>query len=128
MAQTKHVNKSVNRRWRKEVYRLCRKKPQELNKFLTDLFTVSAAHEQLLKADAQKQKLREGMADVWAAARLGFSGAKALTLGPGQRSQRFLLCAAFKHGQAVRNAYRDRFASPVGHEPNGAESAVKKAP
>jgi hypothetical protein len=128
MGRVNHVNNSVHRLWRKSVWKLCTRTPQDLNTLLTDLLTATSQAEEKLKSQAERKKLKDNMTDVWNASRLGFEGVVRLTITPQQRPLKMLLGRAFEHGQQIRDRYKAKYASAVGHEPRAAESAVKKTP
>ena len=112
MSPAKKANKAVHRQWRKAAYRLLTADPQDMSSLLTGLLTASSAAQQELKAATQQKQIADEMADIWAAARLGFSGAKALTLAEAKKPQKLILWAAFRYGQSVHNGYKERFRDP----------------
>lgn len=106
MGKRTRVENSVNKSWRRSVHRLFTACPRSMHQICTDLLTITSAAEEKLTNDAQRSRLKADFADIWAAARLGFSGAKALTIDERKKPKEFVLWEAFRAGQTLHNEYK----------------------
>lgn len=118
MTQAQRVNNSVNKQWRKTVYKLLTDNAPSMTSLLTELLTVAAQAEAQLTNATERTKLRDQSAKVWAAASLGFAGAADLTLGRETKPNAAVILQAFKGGQSCRINYSQKY---------GAEAYVAKA-
>ena len=129
------VNKTVHRMWRRSTFDLLTGYKGHFHMLLTHLLTAASESEMSLKSAAQQKLVRDNMADVWNASRLGFAGVARLTLPGASRPMRLLLATAFVTGQRLRLATKAYYAgieapkAPVArdHAPRALTNAHAKA-
>ena len=115
---TSKVNKRVHKTWRRETFAILTGYSGPFHQFLTELLTVGSSCESQLKSTAQQQIVRQNVMDVWNAARLGFSGAKRLTLPQSSKATRLILATAFDLGARMREETKLRYANAAVRPPS----------
>jgi len=112
---TKAVKNRIIRCWRREVFELLTRYPQathtvspSYSHLLTDLLKIGSSTEQQLSSAAARKLIQHATADIWAATRLGWGGAKRVTTTR-KYAGHFLIQAAFGCGQRIAAAQKRHF-------------------